>query len=258
MDEKATVEWSKIAQELAQAWCRSMQSRSRVRLDEDDIRDFLIDLWLEKEGKGKEFDQANRGQLYNYTLLHLGNSRDAHRSACLLSEMCQGEDEEIDQDRLDFLSYSDDGDFDNFDRQDADDADDLEARLEELAAIRDSGLAGALSEIFGVSDRRGRSFSSEIRSEKVRALLFDAASKRGVGAAEVKKLAAEIVAERRETIARVNSAGGDLSYSDVDAFEEMVGLKPIAPSPTAMPAKNRSLEAKQQRKSAQSMQLELV
>lgn len=265
MDEKMMVQWSQTAHDLARVWHPSMRSRSRVRLDEDDIRDFLVDLWLEKGGKGQEFDEENRGQLYNYALLHLGNSRDVLASASLMSEMCRGDDE----DRLDFLAYSDDDDLDQADQvdelatigavQDAGGSHDLDAldqRLEELAAIRDAGLAGALSEVFGVTDRRCRSFSAEIRQEKTLALLVDAARKRGMKPAEVKKLAAEIVAERRKTIARINAAGGggDLSYSEIEAFEEMMGLvkaKPTTPAPTATTAKNRLLEAKRQRKSAQ-------
>lgn len=267
MDEKMMVQWSQTAQELARVWFPSMRSRSRVRLVEEDIRDFLIDLWLEKGGKGPEFDEANRGQLYNYSLLHLGNSRDVLSSASLMSEMCRGGDEEIDEDRFDFLSYSDNDDqADQVDElatigaaQDAGDSDDLDAldqRLEELAALRDSGLSGALAEVFGVSDRRCRSFSAEIREEKTLALLVDAARKRFLKPSEVKKLAAGIAAEHRKTIARINAAGGggDLSYSEIEAFEEMMGLvkaKPTTPAPTATTAKNRLLEAKRQRKSAQ-------
>lgn len=263
MDEKMMVQWSQTAHDLARVWHPSMRSRSRVRLDEDDIRDFLIYLWLEKGGKGQEFDEENRGQLYNYALLHLGNSRDVLASASLMSEMCRGDDE----DRLDFLAYSDDDDLDQADQvdelatigavQDAGGSHDLDAldqRLEELAAIRDAGLAGALSEVFGVTDRRCRSFSAEIREEKTLALLVDAARKRGMKPAEVKKLAAEIVAERRKTIARINAAGGDLSYSEIEAFEELMGLvkpTPSTPTPTAKTAKNRLLEAKRQQKSAQ-------
>lgn len=235
MNDKATVEWADTAAVLARAWWRAMQNKSRVRLDEDDVRDFLIDLWLEKGGKGPEFDEANRGQLYNYSLLHLGNSRDVLSSASLMSEMCWGDDEEIDEDRFDFLSYSDNDDqADQVDElatigaaQDVGDSDDLDAldqRLEELAALRDSGLSGALAEVFGVSDRRCRSFSAEIREEKTLALLVDAARKRGMKPAEVKKIAAEIAAERRKTIARINAAGGDLSYSEIEAFEDMMGM----------------------------------
>lgn len=275
MDEKMMVQWSQTAQELARVWFPSMRSRSRVRLVEEDIRDFLIDLWLEKGGQGPEFDEANRGQLYNYVLLHVGNSRDVLASASLMSEMCcasgsgHGENDEIDEDRFDFLAHSDDDDqADEVDElatiravQDAGDSDDLDAldqRLEELAALRDSGLSGAFAEIFGVSDRRGRMIAAEIRSEKALDLIVDAARRRGMKPAEVKKLAAEISAERRKSIARINAAGGggDISYSEIEAFEEMMGLekaKPTTPAPTATTAKNRLLLAKRQRKSAQTM-----
>lgn len=279
MDEKAAAIWLKIAQDLARVWQHSMRAKSRARLGEDDIRDFLIDLWLKKGGKGPEFEERNRGQLHNYTALHVGNGRDAMGGAHLLSEMgtAGGDDEATDEDRFGFLSCADD-EFDD-DTPQADDelgdagasaseggdlVDDaakaglreaLDQRLEELSAIRDSGLSGALAEIFGTTDRRGRTFASEVRSEKMRALIVDAVRKRGMKPAEVKKLAAEIAAERRKTIARINAAGGDLSYSEIEAFEEMMGLvKPITtPAPTATTAKNHLFEAKRQRKSAQSM-----
>lgn len=252
MNDKATVEWANTSAELARVWWRAMQNKSLVKLDEDDIRDFLIDLWIEKGGLGSEFEVSNRGQLYNYTLSHVGRSRDTLLHADSLSDICQsGGDGEFDEDRLGFLSYSDDGDVE----ADLDPADMLEKtelreelgdRLEDLAAIRDTGLSGALAEIFGITDRSGRTFAAEIRSEKILALIVDAARKRGMKPAEVKKLAMEIATERRKAIARVNQAGGDVSYAEIAAFEEMIGL-----STTATTAKNRLPGAKRQRKPAQ-------
>lgn len=289
MDEKAMVAWSEIAQKLARRWLASMRASSRARIDEDDIRDFLIDLWLEKGGRGPEFEAQNRGVLHNYTALHVGNSRDAMGCAWLLSEMgtAGGDDEAIHEDRFGFLSCFDNG-FDdepcpadqqadgdemamlgvgNAGASNGDDVLDVDAakaglrealdqRLEELAAIRDAGLSGALAEIFGTTDRSGRTFASEVRSEKMLALLNDSARKRGKGEVEVKRLAAEIATERRKTVARINAAGGDLSYSEIESFEEMMGLP--APTPTAMSAKTRLQQAKQRRKSVPAMQLELV
>lgn len=258
MNEKATVEWANTAAELARIWCRAMQNKSRVKLDEDDIRDFLIDLWIEKGGQGSEFEVSNRGQLYNYTLSHLGHSRDTLPHAASLSDICQSRgDDEFDEDRLDFLSYSDDEDVE----ADLDPAEMLEKaelreelgdRLEDLAAIRDTGLSVALAEIFGISDRRGRSFAAEVRGEKILALVVEVARWRDLKPAEVKDLAAEIAAERRNTIDRINAAGGDASYTEIEAFEEMMGIaKPITRTPTTRPAKNRLPVAKRQRKSAE-------
>lgn len=272
------VEWEKTAQELARVWLPSMRSRSRVRLDEDDIRDFLLDMWLEKGGKGPEFEERNRGQLHNYTALHVGNGRDAMGGAHLLSEMgtAGGDDEATDEDRFGFLSCADyefeaddelamlgdagasaseGGDLDDSAKAGLREA--LDQRLEELASIRDTGLSGALAEIFGTTDRSGRTFASEVRSEKMLALILDAARKRGMKPAEVKKLAAEIAMERRKSIAHINAAGGDVSYADIKAFEEMIGL-PAASIPTATSAKTRLQQAKQRRKSVPAMQLELV
>lgn len=274
MDEKAAAIWLKSAQDLARIWQHSMRAKSRARLGEDDIRDFLIDLWLKKGGKGPEFEAQNRGMLHNYTALHVGNGRDAMACAKLMSEMMSpggSGDEEINEDRFDFLSYSDNDDFDQAEQADDelatlgvmedagssasdDDLDALDQRLEELAAIRDPGLSCALSVLFGTTDRTGRTFAQEIRQDKMLSLLVDAAKKRGMKPAEVKKLAAEIAAERRKTIDRINAAGGDLKYSEIEAFEEMMGLvKKPTHTPTARTAKNRLLQAKRQRKSAQPM-----
>lgn len=273
MNEKAMVEWSETAQQLARTWLPSMRANSRrTRLDEDDIRDFLIDLWLKKGGVGAELEKANRGQLYNYVFVSVGNSRDALSSAYLISELRpagRGEEETMDEDRVAFLSLSEhENGFDDESYQQEDDdemamlggvgdagasdGDDLDGaekaklrealdqRLEELAAIRDAGLSSALAEIFGTTDRTGRTFASDVRQEKMLALIVDAAKKRATKPAEVKKLAAEIAAERRKSIARVNAAGGDVSYSDIEAFEEMMGLvKPTTPTPTATKAKPR-------------------
>lgn len=253
MNHETTVEWASTAAELARAWWRAMQNKSRVKLDEDDIRDFLIDLWIEKGGQGSEFEASNRGQLYSYTLASVGHSRDTLPHADSLSDICQSRgDGEFDEDRLGFLSYSDDGNVD----ADLDPADMLEkaeirealgGRIEELAAIRDMGLSGALAKIFGTTDRRGRSFASKVRSEKMLALIVDAAKKRGLKLPEVKNLAAKIAMERRKSIARINAAGGDVGYADIEAFEEMMGL--VKPGSTATTAKSRLPQVKPQRKS---------
>lgn len=260
--EKAMVEWSETAQELARVWFPSLRSRSRVKIDEDHIYDRLIDIWLEKGGEGPEFDRANRGQFYGYVKTTLGHSRDTLMHADSLSDIRpvgHGAGEAFDEDRIGSFSCSDDGDDDLDPAARVEKAEIREAlgeRLEELAAIRDMGLSGALAEIFGTTYRSGRTFASEVRSEKMLALIVDAARKLGIKLAEVKKLAAEIAMERRKSIAHINAAGGDVSYADIKAFEEMIGLP--APIPTATSAKTRLQQAKQRRKSVPAMQLELV
>lgn len=236
------VDWANTAEELARVWFPSMRYRSRVKIEQDDIRDFLIDFWLLKNGQGEEFEEGNRGRLYNYSLANLGRSRDMLAHASSLSDIRpagQGEDEAFDEDRLGFLSYSEDEDADI----DPDLREELCARLEELAGLGDTGLSGALAEIFGMTDRRGRSFSAEVRQEKIPALVFDAAKAGGMEQDEVKKLAAEIAQERRRSIARINAGGGDFSYAEIEAFEEMMGLAQTVP-PTAKPAKTRSRSGK--------------
>lgn len=240
--EKAMAKWSKTAQELARAWFPSLRSRSRVKIDEDHIYDRLIDIWLEKGGEGPEFDRANRGQLYGYVKTTLGHSRDTLMHAVSLSDIRpvgHGAGEAFDEDRIGSFSCSDDGDDDldpaaRVEKSEIREA--LGEQLEELSAIRDSGLSGALAEIFGTTDRSGRTFASEVRSEKMLALLVDAGRSRGIKLAEVKKLAAEIARAHRKSIARINAAWGDvMSYADIKAFEEMIGL-PAAPIPTATSA----------------------
>lgn len=271
MNEKEMAKLSKTAQELARAWFPSLRSRSRVKIDEDHIYDRLIDIWLEKGGEGPEFDRANRGQLYCYVKTTFGHSRDTLMHADSLSDIRpvgHGVCEAFDEDRIGSFSCSDYGDDDLDPAARVEKAEIREAlgeRIEELAAIRDIGLSGALAEIFGTTDRRGRTFASEVRSEKMRSLIVDAARKRGLKLEEVKKLAAEIAMERRKSIARINAAGGDVSYAEVEAFEEMMGLTKPG-NTTATPAKNRLRQAKQQRKSVPAMpqqqsistQLELV
>lgn len=256
MDEKAMVEWSETAQELARVWFPSMRSRSRVKLDEDDIRDFLIDLWIGKGGEAPEFEEVNRGQLYSYALTTLGRSRDTLKHADPLSDVRQagrGEDEAFEEDRLGFLSYSEDED-DGLDPaariEKAELREAIGERLEELAAIRDMGLSVALAEIFGVTDRRGRSFASEVRREKMLALIVDAARERGMKASEVKKLAVEIAKERRQRI-ECRQHGDKAGYDEIEAFEEMMGLtKPAGEAATIATTEKTCL---QRRKSAPAM-----
>ena len=259
-NEKAMAKWAKTAQELARAWFPSLRGRSRVKIDEERIYDRLIDIWLEKGGEGPEFDRANFGRLYCYVKTALWHSRDTLMHADSLSDIRavgHGVSEAFDEDRIGSFSCSDDGDGDD----DLDPAAQVEKaeirealgeRLEELAALRDTGLSSALAKIFGTTDRGGRAFAAEVRGEKMRALIGDAARKRGITLAEVKKLAAEIASERRKSIARINAAGGDASDADIKDFEEMIGLSAAA-TPTARPEKTRSRPAKPRRKSAHPM-----
>lgn len=257
VDEKAMIEWARTAQKLARGWHGSMLSKSYVKIEEYDIYDFLIDIWIKKGGQGPEFEEAGYKRLYSYALAWLSRSRDTLRHSINLSQYSSSGDGGFDEDRLGCFSSTDDEDGDE-EFMDPESRlclnEELGERLEELAAIRDTGLARALSDVFGITDRRYRSFGSEIRKEKTLALIAEAAKKRGMKPAEVKKLAAEIAAERRKTIARINEAGGNLNYSEIESFEEMMGLvKPTTPAPTAKTVKNCLLEAKRQRKSAPAM-----
>lgn len=264
VDEKATVQWFETASKLAKAWSKSMSHKSFVKVSEEDVRDFLVDLWFAKNGQGPEFEEQNRGMLNAYAVKHLTHSRDVLRKAESLSDVRSagwGDDDEMDEDRLECLSYSDDEEA--VDDQEQDEA--LGDLLGELSEIRDSSLSSALSEVLGISDRRARAFASEARSEKILALVVKAAKQRGMKPAAVKKLAAEIAAECRRSI---NADGEDASQDEIEVFERMMGLsKPHAPAPTtAIQAKIRSRREKQQPKSAlplpvpqqQSIQLELV
>lgn len=255
MDENGMVEWWQTAQKLAASWAPSMRHKCSVKIDADELCDVLVDLWLEKRGQGPEFDQQNRGMLYNYALKTLGHSRDAVTYAGSASDMCpagRGDDAAIDEDRLVFLSSSDDEDADD----DLDPAERIEAaemrealggRLEELAAIRDTWLSGALAEVFEITRRSGQTFAGEIRREKMLPAIMDAARERGMTSQQVKVLAAEIAVERRRSIDRINTAGGEATYSEseIEAFEQMMGIG--GSTTTAKPAKTRSRPAKSRR-----------
>lgn len=286
MDEIATSQWFKVTTKLAKDWAKSMTHKSAVKLDEGDILDFLVDLWLVKGGQGHEFEEQNRGQLYSYVRKSITRSRDVLLHAGSMSDACpagRGHDDVMDEDRLEFLSYSDDEDteagadyLDPAEKIAQDLAcDELGDRIEELDAILDASLSGALADVFGTSDRRGRSFSAEARSDKIKSLIFAAGKSRDMQPAEVKKLATEISAKHRRSIDRIKAAGGDVSYDEIEAFEQTMGLrkshaqtKSVNDTATAIQAKIRSRRAKrqpksvlpvpQQRSKQQSIQLELV
>lgn len=271
MSENELIGWWKTAQQLATGWVSSVYYKCGVKIDADDICDCLVDLWVSKGGEGDEFAETNRGMLYSYVLTTLGHSRDAGMYARSAADTYD-DDGAIDEDRLVFFSSSDDEDADDdldpaerFEK--AEMREELGERLEEIEAIRDTWLSAALAEVFETTRRRGQTFAGEIRREKMLPVIMAAAKERGVTAQEVKALAAEIASERRQSVDRIKASGCEATYSEIEAFEQMMGLS-AAPA-TSRTAKNCSRPAKSRRKSAlampmvpppqqQSIQLELV
>jgi hypothetical protein len=219
-----------------------MSFRSAVSVDEDDIRDFLVDLWFARGGQGEEFEEKNPGMLYAYSLQHLCHSRDALSKAMSLVDLLPAsgreDDDEDHLDRLGCLASSDDPEAD-------DQNEELVDLLDELAAVRDSGFSAAISDLLGISDRRARTLSSVVRQQKIKSLIERAAKARGIGPQELKRLAASVANEHRRSIE------GDAD--EIEAFEQMMG---VCLNPTAMQAEIRSRRAKQQPSVPQ--QLELV
>lgn len=271
MSENELIGWWKTAQQLATGWVSSVYYKCGVKIDADDICDCLVDLWVSKGGEGDEFAETNRGMLYSYVLTTLGHSRDAGMYARSAADTYD-DDGAIDEDRLVFFSSSDDEDADDdldpaerFEK--AEMREELGERLEEIEAIRDTWLSAALAEVFETTRRRGQTFAGEIRREKMLPVIMAAAKERGVTAQEVKALAAEIASERRQSVDRIKASGCEATYSEIEAFEQMMGLS-AAPA-TSRTAKTCSRPAKSRRKSAlampmvpppqqQSIQLELV
>jgi hypothetical protein len=263
MDEKATeatVQWYETAGRLAKDWFRSMSFKATVSLDEDDIRDFLVDLWFARGGQGKEFEEKNRGMLYSYCMQHLSHNRDALSKAKSLSDLrpagrSDDGDDDVDEDRLQCLSYLDDEEAGEEQEQN----EELVDLLDDLAAIRAPWLSSSLSEVLGISDRRARALASEARREKILALVIMAAKQQGMKLAVVKKLAAEIAAECRRSI-KADGENAPQAHDEIEDFELMMGLsKPHVPAPaTSIRAKIRSPLEKQQPQSVRPVQLELV
>lgn len=262
MNENELIGWWKTAQQLATGWVSSVYYKCGVKIDADDICDCLVDLWVSKGGEGDEFAETNRGMLYSYVLTTLGHSRDAGMYARSAADTAVYDDDgAIDEDRLVFFSSSDDEDADD----DLDPAERLEKaemreelgeRLEEIGAIRDTWLSAALAEVFETTRRRGQTFAGEIRREKMLPVIMAAAKERGVTAQEVKALAAEIASERRQSVDRIKASGCEATYSEIEAFEQMMGIG--GASTTAKPARTRSRPAKSRRKSALAMAMPMV
>lgn len=244
-NENELIAWWKTAQKLAVEWAPSMNFRACAKIDAEAICDCLVDLWMSKGG-GDEFAETNRGMLYNYVLATLEYSRDAGMYACSAADPAGYDDDGIDEDA--------DDDFDPVERfEKAVMREELGERLDEIEAIWDTWLSGALAEVFETTRRSGRTFAGEIRREKMLPAIMSAAKKRGVTAREVKALAAGIAAERRRSLDRINAPGA--AYAEIEAFEQMMGIgaATVTATATSKMEKTRSRPAKSRRKSAPEM-----
>lgn len=224
MDNQAFISWSGTASALAKSWHQSMLAKSRcgARFDEEDIRDFLVDLFLERGAADEIFNQENRGKLYNYSLMFLQHNKD---SLCHADSIHAGEDEGIDEDRLQCLAIQ------------ASAADTLEIAeqrekvsvyLDRLVTIKSNQFSNVLAKIFQVTTRAGRNYSSSSRQEKVHDVIMKAAKEAGMSAAAVKKLAAEIVSRDRRREAR----GYEVDIAALESLEAMFSLKPKSSTKT--------------------------
>jgi hypothetical protein len=245
MNDAAMIEWAKVADDLGRRWCRSLQARGAVRLDADDLRGFLIDLWLDRGGKDAMFEAGNRGRLYNYAAMTIARTTDAVMRA---GSICrENDDGEIDEDRLSFLSraQADDDDDVGLDPLDTLLAGEYESENESvvLSGYIDEldeaeGAADAdsvLAELFGVTDRSGRTFSGSMRREKIVPLIMRAARARGMTESDVKRLADRIVQDRRA----LSKAGARVNGQELDRFAGMF----CAPKPKTSAARKGSKRA---------------
>ena len=222
MDNGAMIEWAKVADDLGRRWCRSLQAKGAVRLDADDLRGFLVDLWLDRGGEDVMFETGNRGRLYNYTAMTIARTTDAVMRA---GSICRENDDgdEIDEDRLSFLSavQADDEDvgLDPLDTLLLSVEDENVVRyIDELDEAENAADADStLAEVFGVTARSGRTFSGLIRREKIVPLIMRAARERGMTESDVKRLADEIVQHRRA----LSKAGVRVNGQELDRFAGM-------------------------------------
>mgnify|MGYP000333051845 CR=1 FL=1 len=225
MDNGALIEWTKVADDLGRRWCRSLQAKGAVRLDADDLRGFLVDLWLDRGGKDAMFEAGNRGRLYNYTAMAITRTTDAVMRA---GSICRENDDgdEIDEDRLSFLSIAqaDDVELDPLDTLLAVECESenesvvLSEYIDELDEAENAADADmTLAKLFGVTDRSGRTFSSSIRREKIVPLIMRAARERGMTESDVKRLADEIVQDRRA----LSKFGIRVNGQELDRFAGM-------------------------------------
>jgi len=226
MNNEMLIEWEKTATKLAKNWYPAMIAKSKggAWFDESDVRDFLIDLFLNRNGCDEIFEEKNRGRLHNYTLMFLQYNKDV---------LCYSDsihtDDETDEDRRDFLSCEDadpavvaeEGEF----------YDEAATYLNRITLIKDEGFSGALADIFGVTTRAGRNYAAASRHEKIYGIIMQAAKSQGLSLAEVRKLALNILNEARTPNKTDNEA--------LRAFEEMFSLKKTTETKTKQ-ARNRT------------------
>lgn len=223
MDNGAMIEWTKVADDLGRRWCRSLQAKGAVRLDADDLRGFLVDLWLDRGGKDAMFEAGNRGRLYNYTAMTIARTTDAVMRA---GSICRENDDgdEIDEDRFSFLSDvqadEDDVGLDPLDTilSSENETAALSGYIDELDEAENAAAADStLAEIFGVTARSGRTFSGSIRREKIVPLIMRAARECGMTESDVKRFADKIVQDRRA----LSKAGVRVNGQELDRFAGM-------------------------------------
>lgn len=222
MNDAEMVKWAKMADDLGRRWCRSLQAKGAVRLDADDLRGFLVDLWLDRGGKDVMFKAENRGRLYNYTAMTIARTTDAVMRA---GSICRENDDsdQIGEDRLSFLSavQADDEDvgLDPLDTLLLSIEDENVVRyIDELDEAENAADADStLAELFGVTARSGRTFSGSIRREKIVPLIMRAARERGLTELDVKRLADKIVRDRRA----LSKAGVRVNGQELDRFAGM-------------------------------------
>lgn len=201
MDAEKFVTWSLTAKQLAANWTPSMRSKGAVVLDEEIVESFLMDLWIDKKGDDPIFHPDNRGRLYNYTLQYVLHPKDA-----LFHSNSISEDDDRDEDRMAFWSCDtaeaeddeagDDASLEDiFDQEDSAAQSQLAMYLDQLELIKDGRLPSALSDVFGFTDRSGRTCAAAIRQEKIAALIRSAARTRGITDRELRKLGEGILAQ---------------------------------------------------------------
>lgn len=221
MDNSALVRWSESAGALAKSWHKSMLLKSRcgAHFDDEDIRDFLVDLFLERGAADEIFCENNRGRLYNYTLMFLQHNKDG---LCHADSIHADEDEGIDEDRLQCLSTSS-ASADPLElAEHAEQREKVTVYLDRLGALKSNQFSNVLSEVFGVTSRAGRNYTAASRLEKMHDVIMTAAREVGMSAAAVKKLAAEIVCHDRRRAA----VGHEVDIAALESLEAMFSLKP--------------------------------
>lgn len=240
MHEQEFISCVQIAATLAKKWHQSMivKAHGGSGFEQEDIRDFLVDLYLQRGSEDEIFEEKNRGRLYNYTLMFLQHNRDGLRHA--ESIHAAEDDEGIDEDRLQFLSVADADPLERLEKIELNE--EIGVYADRISAVKSGKFSNVLSEIFQVTTRSGRNYSSASRQEKVHDVIMQAARVRGISAADLKKLAVEIVSKDRRRAAM----GHEVDLAALESFEAMFSLKPKATTTKTTLAKNPPAQRKPQ------------